>query len=188
MKAAVLTLVFAFSNWPSLGQNVAFRLLRYDEDYSKLQNDTVSNWYKNLKYKPLKANDVYVSFGGEIRYQYFWYKNPAWGREPQDQDGFVLNRFLTHADLHLGKHFRVFAEIQSSLIDGSLGEKSPVDENPLFFDLHFFHEKQQKMLLRVGRQEFSYGSQSGKYGAADHPIPWQIDHQPEFMDIRVTRW
>jgi len=28
---------------------------------------------------------------------------------------------------------------------------------------------------------------AGKYGVADHPIPRQIDHQPEFTDFRVIR-
>jgi hypothetical protein len=164
MKVAALTLLLVFSYCPSQGQDAAFRLLRYDEDYSKLQYDTAGNWYKSLKYRPLKPGDVYISFGGEIRYQYFWYKNPAWGNEPDDQDGFILNRFLGHADLHYGKYFRVFTEIQSSLVTGSPGEKSPVDENPLdlhqlFLDLVIFDKKQQKLLLRLGRQELSYGSQ-----------------------------
>jgi len=57
---------------------IFFKPLRYDEDYSFLLNDTSNNWYYHLKFNPI-SNDgkTYLSIGGELRYQYFWFRNQA---------------------------------------------------------------------------------------------------------------
>ena len=146
-------------------QQVNFRPLRYDEDYTAFGKDTLQNWYHRLKYQHLnKLSKAYLSLGGEIRYQYFYYRNPGWGQEPKDQDGFVLSRFLAHADLHYGKRLRLFTQLQGSLVSGTVSENTPVNENPLdlhqlFFDFLIFDKDQKKLLIRFGRQELSYGSQ-----------------------------
>ena len=147
-----------------LAQDVEFKLLRYEEDYSRFKFDSSANWYKKIKYLPLGTNNSYVSFGGEVRYQYFRYKNPGWGKEPEDLDGFVMNRLLSHADWHINKHVRIFAQIQSSLIAGSNSPSSPVDENPLdihqlFADFFLSARPENQLMLKLGRQELSYGSQ-----------------------------
>lgn len=115
-----------------------------------------------MKYHSLSKNgNNYYSFGGEVRYQYFYIKNEDWGVAPEDKDGFVLSRFLLHADFHVNKNFRFFVQLQGSGANGKESGASPVDENPL--DLHqaFFDvaTKSRKITLRVGRQEFFYGSQ-----------------------------
>ena len=119
----------------SPAQNAPFKLLRYDENYQSLATDTTANWYKHLKFAALSSNKTsYVSFGGEIRYQYFHFKNQDWGEAPEDHDGFVLTRYLAHADLHVGHRFRTFVQLQSSLAGGQLETPSPVDQNVL--DIH----------------------------------------------------
>ena len=142
-----------------------FKSLRYDEDYSFLKTDTVKNdWYKTMKFLPLSSSQkYYISFGGNIRYQYFYAKNENWGDGPQDNDGYILSRFLLHADFHAGKFFRAFVQTQSSLADGRI-DPSPVDQDPLevhqaFADFNFVNEKSKKLILRAGRQELTYGSQ-----------------------------
>ncbi|UTN06354.1 alginate export family protein [Flavobacterium bizetiae] len=142
-----------------------FKSLRYDENYSFLKNDTVKNdWYKTMKFLPLSSSQkYYISFGGNIRYQYFYAKNENWGDGPQDNDGYILSRFLLHADFHAGKFFRAFVQTQSSLADGRI-DPSPVDQDPLevhqaFADFNFVNEKSKKFILRAGRQELTYGSQ-----------------------------
>ncbi|PJJ85031.1 alginate export family protein [Mucilaginibacter auburnensis] len=148
-----------------LAQGIPFKSLRYDENYTSLANDTSSNWYKSLKFAPLTVDKLsYVSFGGEIRYQYFHYKNEDWGEAPNDRDGFVLTRYLAHADLHLGSHFRTFLQLQSSLANGQLDTPSPVDQNIIdlhqaFADYALLTGHKKSLTLRFGRQEFSYGSQ-----------------------------
>lgn len=142
----------------------AFKPLRYDENYLFLHNDSSHNWYKKMKYTTLgKKKDHYISLGGELRFQYLFFNHPGWGDEPADKDGYVLNRYLAHTDIHLGKTFRTFVQLQSSLVNGK-EDSSPVDENPLdlhqaFADVQVADLKGFSFLLRVGRQELSYGSQ-----------------------------
>lgn len=144
--------------WPD------FQTLRFDEDYSFLRTDTSNNWYNNLKYTQLsKSGNAYVSFGGDIRFQYFKVHNEDWGEAPKDGDGYMLSRYLLHADLHAGKHFRAFAQLQSSMANGK-AETSPVEEDPLelhqaFADYSGNIGAHSKLMVRVGRQELSYGSQ-----------------------------
>ena len=113
---------------------------------------------------PIGTGRSYLSLGGEVRYQYFRYQNADWGQQAPDPDGFVLSRLLNHADLHLNDRFRLFAQIQSSLMAGSDDPNSPIDENPLdlhqlFFDYTLHNSSGNKLLFRAGRQELSYGSQ-----------------------------
>jgi hypothetical protein len=164
LRSSQITLMIIFCMRMLHAQNVTFKPLRYEEDYSNYAHDSTDNFYKKIKYIPLGANQSYLSLGGEMRYQYFYYKNPGWGTEPEDHDGFVLSRLLSHADLHIGKHFRVFGQIQSSMIAGSNGQTSPVDDNPLdihqlFLDVDFFTKEDKNLVLKIGRQELSYGSQ-----------------------------
>jgi hypothetical protein len=142
-----------------------FKSLRFDENYSFLKTDTVKNdWYKTMKFIPLSSSkNTYISFGGSVRYQYFYAKNENWGDGPQDNDGYVLSRYLFHADFHVGKYFRTFIQTQSSLADGRV-DPSPVDQNPLevhqvFTDFNIINEGSKRLTLRLGRQELTYGSQ-----------------------------
>ena len=85
------------------------------------QNGFHKNWYEKLKYAPMAKNgNAFISFGGDIRFQYFYLKNENWGDSPQDKDGFILSRWLVHADLHAGKHFRTFVQLQSSLANSRI--------------------------------------------------------------------
>lgn len=142
-----------------------FKQLRYEEDYTLLQQDSSRDWYKAIKYTPLSTNgQTYLSLGGDIRYQYQWFKNENWGETPKDNDGFILTRYLAHADLHAGKHIRTFVQLQSSFANGKVTTPSPVDENQLdlhqaFADLAFTARNAQSITVRIGRQELLYGSQ-----------------------------
>src|SRR5882757_4514797 len=102
------TLIFLFliSGLSAHAQKDEFKPLRYDEDYSYLKSDTSSNWYNKMKFQPLsKDKETYLSYGGEVRYQYFWYQNQGWGAAPKDNDGFFLTRYLGSVDFHAGSHF-----------------------------------------------------------------------------------
>ncbi|GEC77944.1 alginate export family protein [Flavobacterium aquatile] len=142
-----------------------FKSIRFDENYSVLENDTVSkDWYKTMKFLPISSSKkTYISFGGDIRFQYFYAKNENWGDGLQDNDGYVLGRYLFHADFHSGKHFRTFVQLQSSMADGRI-DPNPVEQNPLeihqaFADFKIIDEESKRLILRVGRQELTYGSQ-----------------------------
>ena len=137
-----------------------FKPARYDEDYSFLENDTVPSWYKSLKYKKI-GKKAYVGFGGDFRGQYLIKTNEGWSSELEDGDGFMLTRWLLHADLHLSESVRFFAELQSALANGK-NMPLPIEENPLgvhqlFVDVTPFPK--MPLSLRLGRQEVAYGSQ-----------------------------
>ena len=166
MKAVIAIPLFLLLFSGIYAQSIsAFKQLRYDEDYANLKQDSSRNWYKTTKFDPLSKNgNTYVSFGGDIRYQYQWFKNENWGESPKDNDGFILTRTLAHADFHAGSHFRTFVQLQSSFANGRVTPPSPVEENQLdlhqgFADIVFTLPKAQTLTFRIGRQELLYGSQ-----------------------------
>lgn len=151
--------------WKSYSQSgFDFKLLRAEEDYSYLRADSLRSNYETLKYRPLgKAGKTYLSVGGGVRYQFFYLKNENWGDASGRNDLFLFARHLAHADLHTGKKFRAFVQVQSSLAPGKQS-KSAVDENALdlqqlFLEYHTPIGAGDQILLRAGRQELSYGSQ-----------------------------
>lgn len=163
MKNKIFLLVLLLSLSGMAQQYPEFKSLRFDENYSVLKNDTVkNNWYKTIKFLPLSpSGNTYLSFGGSVRYQYFYARNENWGDGPQDNDGYILSRYLFHADFHAGKYLRAFIQTQSSLADGRI-DPSPVDQNPLevhqaFVDFNILNKAGKKLILRAGRQELSYG-------------------------------
>jgi len=165
MRRLFLLLLIFYGNEILYAQTFpGFKPLRYAEDYSFLENDSTKNWYRKLKYNRLsKSSGLFISVGGEIRYQYFRYKDEQWGDVPEDKDGYILTRYLAHADLHIGKHIRTFVQLQSSLANSRVSP-DPVEENQLdihqaFMDIDFALHNVNKFTIRIGRQEFLYGSQ-----------------------------
>lgn len=154
--------------WVTVQKSIAqptlplFKPLRYQEEYAFLKDDTLPSTYKRIKYIRLSpAGDAYLSFGGDIRYQYFNIQNEDWGSSSKDKDGFVLSRFLIHSDVHLSAQVRTFVQLQGSMANNKASGTSAVDENPL--DLHQafidINNTSKSIVFRIGRQEFSYGSQ-----------------------------
>src|SRR4051812_7065246 len=120
MKLKLLLLLTVFPMLVS-AQQIVFKSMRSDEDYSSFGKLADSSWYHRFKFHPLSSDKLnYISFGGEVRNQYFHYKDQDWGESLPDRDGFVLARTLFHADLHLGKSFRTFVQLQSSMSNGEL--------------------------------------------------------------------
>lgn len=169
-RLVLLSLLIAFS-LPVMAQNNAgtslppsFKLLRQEEDYSYLRKDSSGSKYHRLKYSALnESGHTYLSIGGDVRFQYFNMQNAGWGDEPKDHDGYTFSRYLVHADLHAGKYFRAFAQLQSSMANGK-DITSGVDENPLevhqaFWDVNALVRGSRRLVFRLGRQEFLYGSQ-----------------------------
>jgi len=102
---------------PDAGEPPDYQKLRYDEDYAYLADASRrSDFWDPLKYIPLSdSGDVYLSFGGEGRWRYERYHDYQWDPDSPDDDGYLLQRFLLSADLHVGAWFRAFAQLQSSL-------------------------------------------------------------------------
>ena len=153
--------IAAFCCLTSYGQ-AEFKNLRFDEDYSSLRDSSTLSWYDRMKFSRLNKNGSnYISFGGEARYQYFKFENEDWGDAPPDNDGYILSRLLLHGDLHFNK-VRLFTQLQSSLAAGrenpSAVEQNELDLHQLFLDFPIAKFQANKLVLRVGRQEMTYGS------------------------------
>lgn len=170
-----------------------YKQLRYEEDWGYLRNKSArSERLDRIKYIPLRGREGwYVSIGGEARMRYERFDNPLWGQEAEDGSGYLLQRYMLHADFHLGPRVRFFGQIKSGLEDGRVGGARPTDEDRLdlhqaFLDLKFGAGKGRTLLLRAGRQEMSFGS-SRLVGVRESPNVRQ-----SFDGLRATlgvgRW
>jgi hypothetical protein len=140
-----------------------FRLLRFDEDYRVLK-DSARTLYHRLKYLPLSGSGRnYLSFGGEARIEADRAQNEDWGGRDVGTQVFLLQRYQLHADLHLGKRVRIFGQLRSGLENGRKTGPRPIDEDKLnlqnlFVDLIPYQKADEKITVRLGRQELQYGS------------------------------
>src|SRR5262245_43864362 len=136
---------------------------RYDEDWSYLKEpERRTDRLDPLKYIPLNDRGWYVSLGGEARWRYEYFSEFAFGAGPQDSNGYFLQRYLLHADWHLGKRVRVFTQLQSGIENGRNGGPRLTDDDRLelhqaFVDLKFGHEG-NSVVLRLGRHEMDLGA------------------------------
>lgn len=142
-----------------------FQTLRYNEDWSFLSHpEARTDPFDVLKYLPLDGTNAYVSFGGEARLRYEFYGEPVFNQKPADADGFLLQRYLFHTDIHATPYLRAFGQLQSSLEGDRVGGPRPTDRNALdlhqaFLDVNAPPSGEGSLTLRAGRQEMAYGSQ-----------------------------
>lgn len=139
--------------------------LRYNEDYSYLKDSSAYAGNRLdlgfLKYIPVdETGDKYLSIGGEVRYQYEVYDNQDFGVADEDDNGYLLQRYMLHADFHAGESFRLFGQLKSNWASFQSGPRGPADEDRL--DLHqafLDFVPTDSLTLRIGRQELLYGNQ-----------------------------
>jgi hypothetical protein len=162
-KAELACFIFFVCNTVVVnGQSLTFKTLRFDEDYSWLRNDSIWSFYSRIKHLSF-GRQVYLSVGGDARYQYFKIENEDWGETPESSDGFLLARHLLYANLQVGRNWRIFGQLQSGVTAGKQVVNS-VDENILelhqiFFDYRFNLTSSSRVVVRLGRQEIRYGGQ-----------------------------
>ncbi|HYR82602.1 MAG TPA: alginate export family protein [Terriglobia bacterium] len=112
-----------------------YPLPTYDEDWRFLSdpNRRAEPWDR-VKYVPL-ADGVFASFGGESRETYERFGHENFGLSLPSPNGYLLQRYLLHADIHVGSRLRLWTELNSSFETGRVGGPRPVvDEDKL--DLH----------------------------------------------------
>jgi hypothetical protein len=135
--------------------------LRYAEDWGLLADrDCQKEVIDRIKYISIGKNDWYLSIGGELRYKFENYENPGFGTDAKTPSGYILQRYLLHADWHFGHHFRLFTQFQSGLEEGRNGgprltDKDVADLHQTFVDIT---DSSQNLRLRVGRQEIEFGT------------------------------
>ena len=118
---SVLCLSFSYL----LAQPGPIKLIRHLDDFSYLLvNDSLERTStEKLKYLPLgNKSSSYISFGGELREQFQYFKNANFGDRPPnaplDNDGHLWHRVMAHADVQLGQHFRLFSQLSSTFAIG----------------------------------------------------------------------
>ncbi|MCA6068222.1 alginate export family protein [Chryseobacterium sp. RG1] len=159
LKIVILTIFFCSVSLSAQ----SFKLLRYDENYEYLK-DSSDTFYNKVKFFPLnEKKNIYLSFGGEARYEYVDFNNEDWGRLNIGHNNFFLQRYDVHADLHLGERVRIFSQLRSALQDGRKNGPRGIDEDQLsiqnlFIDVDLLKNKNRKLTSRIGRQELDYGS------------------------------
>ncbi len=148
-----------------------YHKIRYDDDFSFLQNDSLQNdFFDPIKYIALSdKHPIYLSTGGEIRHQYQNYQNPEW-EGTEDQDGHLLQRYMFHTDFHLGRNFRLFSQINSGLITGrtpaprAIIDQNKFEVNQLFLEVKPFAQSNNPKLkksnfgFRIGKMEETFGT------------------------------
>lgn len=146
---------------PATAQN-RINLLRYDDDFSLLKNDSLKKGLNHLKYFK-SGNKNYISFGGELREQFQVYNNINFGDVPATYKNISANqlwhRLMLHSNIELGDHVRLFIQLNNTL---RFLNKNPVvpeiDENQLSLHQAFAEIKSKHWKFRLGRQELFYGN------------------------------
>jgi Alginate export len=173
-----------------------YPLPTYEEDWHALQGVARTDVWDQVKFVPLSADrTTFLSLGGEARETYERFGNQNFGLTPPDPDGYLLQRYLLHADVHVRSRVRVWTEFNSGLENGRLGGPRPViDEDKLdlhqaFVDVPVGVTGPSTAVLRVGRQEIALGS-GRMYALREgpnvplsfdgvrviaHAGPWQLD-------------
>ncbi len=156
------------------GARPAYKLLRFDEDWSAFDPEQGDDFFDPIKHIKLnESGSVWTSIGGDLRFRAEGWENFAFS-EPND-DAFVLGRFFLHADFHAGEHVRAFVRGKSAFMPGDRdlpGGKRALDVDSLalqdaFFDLIVPIDDDVTLTARIGRQEFLFGKQR-----LVSPLPW----------------
>lgn len=160
MTAALIVLCAASADAQQVQR--AYLPDRGDEDWSFLKTAARTDFWDPVKYVRLGREDWFLTLSGEVRYRPEGFRIRETALRTATIDSYLLQRYLAGADVHLGARTRVFAELQSGVINGSLRSPRPTDRNRL--DLHqaFFEWRQpirdHRLGVKVGRQELSIGS------------------------------
>ena len=156
-----IAIVFTMMVSSSAAQN-KISLLRYDDDFSHFENDSLKKGLEHLKYISLRKKK-YISFGGELREQFQVYKNIYFGDVPATYKNISANqlwhRLMLHSNIELGNHVRLFIQLNNTLRFFNNNPVVPeIDENQLSLHQAFVEFKLNNWKFRLGRQEFFYGN------------------------------
>ncbi len=153
-----------------------FRLFRYEEDYSYLEDPSRRTEALDvLKHISLTEDgSATISFGGESRTRYEYSSAPFFGLRQPGHDDYLLQRFLLHTDVHVGDraglHARGFVQLLSGLVTGEEFPKTGTQDNVLDLQQGFaeviWNDNRAAavaaggtaVMLRAGRQEMGFGS------------------------------
>ncbi|HEX8419315.1 MAG TPA: alginate export family protein [Sphingomonas sp.] len=137
---------------------------RWAEDWSGLRDRPDAaprDLFDPVKYIPIAGDGaIYATLSGENRVRLNYVTDPGL-RRGRDQDQFLV-RTVIGADLHLGRHLRVFGEVNSAQVFGANPLAiTPNQRNALVVQQIFAEARgtigDTLLGARVGRQEFMDG-------------------------------
>lgn len=136
----------------------AITALRYDEDYSFLRDPRCrTELWDRLKYVTLAQHlPAHLTLGIDVRERFEHFSRFDWGGVPSSPEGFLLQRVMPHADLHLGSFVQVFFQLTSNLVWGR--DPRPLDRDDLDVLQAFASVALGPLTMRGGRQEVEYAS------------------------------
>jgi hypothetical protein len=147
--------------------NRSYQVLREKEDWSFLRDKTLrSDLWDPIKYIPMHGEKAgwYTSVGGEAREVWEQIGNDNFGVSPFF-NGYLLERYMLHADTRFGPHVRTFVQLKSGIESGRVGGPRPIDEKRLdllaaFLEVGIGDRDRAASFVRlvIGRQELNYGS------------------------------
>ena len=132
-----------------------FKQLRYDENYTYLKDtNKQTDFWDPIKYIRLPWGSGYLTLGGEVRGFYENFKNENFGSEPEDDNGWFLQRYMFHGDLHLNDRIRLFGQFKSGLQHNRNGGPRVPDEDRFdfhqgFLDLVVAKDQDQQWVVRA---------------------------------------
>src|SRR6266481_671357 len=161
----------------------AYKMLRFDEDYSSLTNPANrTDLVDPVKYIPLRQDHPlwYLSIGGELRERYEGHYDPNFGIGGKGSDSYLLQRITLLTDVHLGERVRFFAEGISGIVAGESHQPPPVQQDPIdlqfaFVDVVPWLKDDERLTLRVGRFGMSFGAGRLVATRAAPNIPFRFD-------------
>lgn len=139
-------------------QRPKLTLLRYDEDFSFLRDPRCrTDVWDPLKYVALHRRfPIVLSLGLDVRERLEYFDALDWGRDPSGDAGFLIQRVMPHADLHIGPHVQVFFMLTSNVVWGH--DARPLDRDDLDVLQAFGSVSLGSFSVRAGRQEIQYAS------------------------------
>lgn len=134
-----------------------------DEDWSFLKDAPKADFWDPVKYMPFGRTGWFMTLSGQVRYRAEGFRIRPTGLRPRTTDNYLLQRYLFGADTRFGGHARLFAEVQSGLINGRLQSPRPTDHNSLDVHQAFFEWRrsvgtERRLAVKAGRQELTIGS------------------------------
>lgn len=160
MKKIMLAIGFILGDVAGYSQ---IQYLRYNDDFRYLHRDSLSRkGLQKLKYIPI-AEQVNISFGGEIREQLQRYNNINFGDVPpnfkRSNSWQFWHRLMVHANVDIGQRARAFVQLSSTYRFLNPYPLTPeIDQNELSLHQAFIDYRFNKLwMARIGRQELSYG-------------------------------
>lgn len=132
----------------------SFSLLRQNDNIEAFKTEP-SSAYQMAKVAGF-GNNISLSWGGSLRWQYERFENENFDATETTSDGWLLHRAMLHTDLRIGKKWQFFAEFNNSLTYNK-DILTPVDEDELGMNQLFVKYHTENIDVVIGRENLNLG-------------------------------